>query len=42
MSDSYPPDEARRRFDALFEAMVTRGSPPDRRRSESVRPSVYD
>ena len=33
MSDSFPPEEARRRFDALFEAMVLRGSPPDRRKS---------
>ena len=39
MSDSYPPDEARRRFDALFEAMVTRGSPPDRRRSRRAVPA---
>ena len=33
MTGSYPPAIAQARFDALLNAMVVRGSPPDRRRS---------
>ena len=32
--DCYPPEIASQRFRALFEAMVVRGSPPDRRKSK--------
>ena len=35
-ADSYPPEVAWQRFWALFDAMIVRGSPPDRRRSKQA------